>query len=57
MMDWRFLLKHETIQKPEKALLVGFYLKKDEQEACEDSLEELEGLAHTYGAEVIDKVA
>ncbi len=47
----------ENIKNPEKALLVGFFLKSDERIPCEESLEELERLADTYGLEAIDKVA
>jgi GTPase len=40
----------------EKALLIGFYLKKEDEEKCVESLEELERLAQTYGLEVIDQL-
>lgn len=39
-----------------KALLVGYYLKTADQKSCEESLEELERLADTFGLETIDKV-
>ncbi len=40
-----------------KALLIGFYLKTADLSSCEESLEELERLADTFGLETIDKVA
>lgn len=46
----------EEIKVFEKALLIGIYLAKEEEEACSSSLEELEGLADTYGLETIDRV-
>lgn len=39
-----------------KALLVGYYLKTADQQSSEESLEELERLADTFGLETIDKV-
>lgn len=39
-----------------KALLVGFYLKTADLQSCEESLEELERLADTFGLETIDKI-
>lgn len=51
------MIDKEEIQQLNKALLIGFYLNSDEQVAAEESLEELERLAQTYGLEVIDKVA
>lgn len=50
------MIDKEDIQDLQKALLIGFYLKSDEAEECEESLEELERLTETYGLEVIDKV-
>ncbi|NGX37123.1 MAG: GTPase HflX [Chlamydiae bacterium] len=46
----------EEVKVFEKALLVAFYLKSNEKTRCEESLDELERLAETYGLEVIDKV-
>ena len=50
------MIDKENVKDFQKALLVGFYLKSDEKVACEESLDELERLAETYGLEVIDKV-
>lgn len=47
----------EEIKELSKALLIGFYLKPEERVPCEESLEELERLAQTYGLEVIDRAA
>lgn len=46
----------EEVKHFEKALLIAFYLEKDDLQKTEDSLEELERLAGTYGLETIDKV-
>lgn len=51
------MIDKEEVQDFQKALLIGFYLKSDERLACEESLDELERLAETYGLEVIDKEA
>jgi len=51
------MIDKEEVRDFKKTLLVGFYLKSDEQVVCEESLDELERLAETYGLEVIDKVA
>lgn len=59
MTVWRSLLtmnNQRELSKLGKALLVGYYLKSTEQQACEESLEELERLADTFGLETIDKV-
>jgi len=40
-----------------KALLIGFYLKTADLSSCEESLDELERLADTFGLETVDKVA
>lgn len=46
----------EEMKPFEKALLIAFYLEKDELQTIEDSLEELERLVDTYGLKTIDKV-
>lgn len=46
----------EEITPFKKALLIGIYLKNEEAKECEESLEDLERLAETYGLETIDKV-
>ncbi len=45
----------EEVKTPEKALLIGFYLEKDEEQGVVDSLLELERLTNTYGLSVIDQ--
>lgn len=47
----------EEIKIFETALLIGFYLKKEEESASFQSLEELERLGTTYGLRTIDKIS
>lgn len=49
-------MKTEEVRKGNKALLVAFYLKSEEKNFSEESLDELERLAFTYGLETVAKV-
>jgi GTP-binding protein HflX len=46
----------EQVRVFDKALLIGIYTKSNNKDPCVDSLEELAGLATTYGLEVVDQV-
>lgn len=50
-------MKEEDEKKVFKtALLIAFYLKADEKDFSEDSIDELESLAKTYGLEAVAKI-
>ncbi|HAW07716.1 MAG TPA: hypothetical protein DCW42_00855, partial [Bacteroidetes bacterium] len=47
---------HETIPEIEKAILVRAFLKGDDRDETLELLDELELLANTAGAEVVEKI-
>jgi GTP-binding protein HflX len=49
-------MNKEEIQPLKKALLLSFYLKSDEKNYSEESLEELERLSSTFGLETVAKI-
>lgn len=59
MTVWRFhlsMIDKENIKNFDTALLIGFYLDKEKAKETEESLEELERLADTFGLSTVEKV-
>lgn len=49
-------MNQDEVKQFTKALLIAFYLKEDEKNFSEETLEELERLSTTYGLEAIAKI-